>query len=252
MSSSYYVYILLDPRNDQPFYVGKGTGKRALTHLWNISRAHNAFKDSKIKSIRASGLEPIIHFFAENIDDENHAYVIEAALIQHYGRKGYELEGILTNVCIDLRPPSLRGRTYEEIFGSKEKVEAVLSKRRQTKLSTGRKGGVSNHTLESRQKISASCAIAATTRNCSHSEETKKKIGVQNSKYRGAFSKRSLQYVLTSPNKEEFVLFGWSEVSSFCKANGLSEGTFMKALQLGWPPSVRGKNKGWKIEVVRP
>lgn len=29
----YYVYLYIDPRDGQPFYVGKGQGERALSHL---------------------------------------------------------------------------------------------------------------------------------------------------------------------------------------------------------------------------
>ena len=28
----FYVYVLVDPRNDEPFYVGKGTGARLLAY----------------------------------------------------------------------------------------------------------------------------------------------------------------------------------------------------------------------------
>jgi len=28
----FYVYLLVDPRTDRPFYVGKGTGQRLLAH----------------------------------------------------------------------------------------------------------------------------------------------------------------------------------------------------------------------------
>lgn len=29
----YYVYMYIDPRDDMPFYIGKGCGSRVLAHL---------------------------------------------------------------------------------------------------------------------------------------------------------------------------------------------------------------------------
>jgi hypothetical protein len=78
----YYVYMLVDPRDNIPFYVGKGTGKRAQSHLWNISRSHNSYKESKINKIREEGGEPQIVYVAENIPDEALAYDIEARVIK--------------------------------------------------------------------------------------------------------------------------------------------------------------------------
>ena len=33
MNSKYYVYALIDPRNNQFFYIGKGQGTRDKSHL---------------------------------------------------------------------------------------------------------------------------------------------------------------------------------------------------------------------------
>jgi len=60
----YYVYQLVDPRNSQPFYIGKGKGRRAKTHLWDVPETRNVYKENKIASIRASGNEPLIEYIA--------------------------------------------------------------------------------------------------------------------------------------------------------------------------------------------
>ena len=46
----YYVYQLVDPRNNQPFYIGKGKGRRAKTHLWEIPETRNVYKENKKNS----------------------------------------------------------------------------------------------------------------------------------------------------------------------------------------------------------
>ena len=113
----FYVYFLCDPRDGKPFYVGKGTGKRARTHLWANSREQNQYKTNKIKALRSEGVEPDVVIAAEGIRDEQFAYDLERAAIRMFGRKGYDPGGILTNVCEDSRPPSHRDLSYEEIYG---------------------------------------------------------------------------------------------------------------------------------------
>ena len=73
----YYVYELVDPRDNQTFYVGKGTGRRAYTHRWEKPETFNAYKQAKIDSMRKQGLEPQIRFIAENIVDEQLAFHIQ-------------------------------------------------------------------------------------------------------------------------------------------------------------------------------
>ena len=39
----YYVYMLIDPRNDQPFYVGKGQGNRVFQHVIDAKTRKSIF-----------------------------------------------------------------------------------------------------------------------------------------------------------------------------------------------------------------
>ena len=147
----FYVYQLTDPRNNQPFYIGKGTGNRAKTHLLEIPDTRNVYKENKIAAIRREGLEPKIEYIAENISDEKIAYNIEAELIKKYGRKGYDTGGILTNICPDARPPNHKGRSYEQIYGPER---ALIERKKRADIQLSRGGyGPEKHTEETKQKI---------------------------------------------------------------------------------------------------
>lgn len=102
----YYVYILRDPRRDnEPFYVGKGSGRRVRVHLTeNKKSSENSWKYSKIQKIREAGLEPVVEYYATDLVEDD-AYDLEARLIKQYGRAKIDEGGILTNRCMDNRPP---------------------------------------------------------------------------------------------------------------------------------------------------
>jgi hypothetical protein len=105
MSNYFYVYMLVDPQTSLPFYVGKGSGYRPNKHLNETAEnTENYKKYCFIKGLRSKGLEPLIVKVRENLF-EDEAYQIEADTIQLYGRKDIDPGGILTNICIDNRPP---------------------------------------------------------------------------------------------------------------------------------------------------
>ena len=47
-----YVYVYIDPRDDKPFYIGKGKGGRLFAHLDDRSETE---KVAHIDAIRAAG-----------------------------------------------------------------------------------------------------------------------------------------------------------------------------------------------------
>jgi hypothetical protein len=235
--------MLVDPRkDDQPFYVGKGKGRRATTHLWETPETRNVHKENKIAAIRASGLEPKIIYVAENIIDEEMAYELEAALIKKYGRRGYDKGGILTNICADSRPPNHKGKTYEEIYGSKEKADRQRALR--SMLQKARGGyGPKIHSKETREKISAK-GKGRILGPCP--EERKQKIRENRVPVRGAAHHESKRWKLTSPEGQIFEQVG--NLKGLCESLGLSFAT-MHAAHLKNRIPKYGVAKGWKIEA---
>ena len=94
--NEYYVYALIDPRNSQYFYIGKGKGKRYLSHLKTNKWDFNITKLEKIKEIQKSGFDIKIEILFPNIDEET-ALELERILIYKLGRIILS-EGILTNM----------------------------------------------------------------------------------------------------------------------------------------------------------
>jgi len=84
-----YVYRLIDPRNGETFYIGKGKGNRIFQHAKGALSAtadeDNAeLKLSRIKAIRATRLDVGLVIHRHNIENGKVAFQIEAALIDAY------------------------------------------------------------------------------------------------------------------------------------------------------------------------
>ena len=64
----YYIYALIDPINNVPFYIGKGKNDRAYKHLQGKDKG-NKKKTDRIEIIRRLGHEPKVDFIIENKPD---------------------------------------------------------------------------------------------------------------------------------------------------------------------------------------
>jgi hypothetical protein len=93
MSPKFYVYIYLDPRNYEPFYVGKGYGNRAYRHLVDDG---DTLKVRKIKKLKRAGYTPVIKFPFKGLSEQD-AFDFEKALIFVIGRRDLKL-GPLCNM----------------------------------------------------------------------------------------------------------------------------------------------------------
>lgn len=85
----WYVYRLIDPRNGETFYVGKGKGNRIFEHVKGAVASSGEednldLKVQRIKVINATGLEVAHVIHRHGIETEVVAYEIEAALMDAY------------------------------------------------------------------------------------------------------------------------------------------------------------------------
>lgn len=81
-----YVYRLIDPRNGETFYVGKGKGNRVFSHIYDEENLEGDDFDNKLKrirEIRLAGFE-VSHIIHRHGMDEKTALEVEAALIDAY------------------------------------------------------------------------------------------------------------------------------------------------------------------------
>lgn len=92
----YYVYALIDPRNNEYFYIGKGKGKRYNSHLKeNLKDVKNIYKYARIKEIQEENhqvkIEILFPYLTEDV-----ALKLEMIIIYKIGRKSFR-EGNLLN-----------------------------------------------------------------------------------------------------------------------------------------------------------
>lgn len=134
----YYVYRLIDPRNGQTFYVGKGKGNRLYAHVNDalknyegISYTDNEEDDvsskiQQIRDIKNAGLE-VIHVIQRYGLTEKEAFEVEAALIDCYAgltniQGGYAMERGVNNAEVLQRDLSY------EVFEDVENLKYCIIK----------------------------------------------------------------------------------------------------------------------------
>lgn len=138
---NYYVYRLIDPRNGQTFYVGKGKGNRIFQHVkcaidyYDGAKGIDEDDPNKFKiiqSINEVGLEVIYIIQRWNLT-ENEAFQVESALIDAYQglsniQSGHHSEYGITNA------EELQNRLSIKVYDEPSDFKYVIIKVQQWRL----------------------------------------------------------------------------------------------------------------------
>ncbi len=121
----FYVYALVDPRDSEIFYVGKGIGDRLFSHVNDeLDRADSSDfisnKIDRIRDIRNQGFE-VDHFVVRHGLSEKGAFEVEAALIDFVGLTG------LTNLVRGYDSDDRGRMSVNEMIAKYEAIEANIT-----------------------------------------------------------------------------------------------------------------------------
>lgn len=115
----YYVYLLIDPRDQKIFYVGKGKGNRVFAHI-NDALENETVSD-KLDKIRAIVKEHggINHYIIRHGLSENEAFLLESTIIDLLSNRIFNNSAVanLTNI---------QGGHYSDLFGMKTANEIKM------------------------------------------------------------------------------------------------------------------------------
>jgi len=237
-NNRFYVYALLDPRKPgryeygdicflyEPFYIGKGTGRRTSRHLSRDRLKSNTPKNQKIKKLLSSNLKPIEQIFISNLNSDD-ALKIEIDMIKFIGRKDTG-KGILTNTADG---------------GEGASCGHIVKNSTRKKISNSLKGkNVGRKLTKSwKQKIKDNNSKYWEGKN--HSQKTINKI----KKWRKNqdMSYRIKSYKVISPNDEIFIVdYG---LQKFCDKHNLTRSHLINVAK-----NRRNHHKGWKCEYYFP
>lgn len=148
---TFYVYSLIDPINNEIFYVGKGTGSRCKCHLQKSSSKRRSLRTKRIFKIQSKQLQPIINIIHKNLTEQK-AFQYEKLYIKIYGRK-------------DIGTGTLCNHT-DGGEGAVGMICSFETKQKIAKSNTGKK-----HNAETLEKLRVSHLGHI------HTEEQKKRIG---------------------------------------------------------------------------
>ena len=119
----YYVYALVDPRNNKIFYIGKGKENRVFQHakgalddILEDALSENApnLKLDTIRSIISEGKKVAYYIIRHNLE-EKEAYLVESTLIDMLTYSSFNHDNQLTNLVAGHHQWDEGIKTIEEI-----------------------------------------------------------------------------------------------------------------------------------------
>lgn len=158
--SDYYVYVLMRPDTGEPFYVGKGFGKRMFQHEKSARKGEKSHKANLIRKFLRDGQEIRRTVIEENLT-EVAAFILEREAITEIGRYPH---GSLTNLTDGGDGSSgtiVSESTRRKIAASQQ--GRPLSEAHRKAISVGHTGKGEFMSREMRQKVSE--AGASVSRN---------------------------------------------------------------------------------------
>lgn len=228
--SNYYVYGLFD-KDENCFYIGKGSGRRMYNHRKNFkaNKTENYFLYCKLKSLQDKNEDFEERIILENLFEED-ALIQEKILIEKYGRKinGGSLCNVLEG---GTQPPSvdeikkiygeeaykkikkkqaksLKDAMYIKYFVYKEKIEELL------------KTGYLMKDIAKELKVNRNTiSIWIKRYNLKYDNTKKKELEKERLRFFRELNSKKVQktsytYVVVSPNDQEFVV---NKLVIFCK-----------------------------------
>lgn len=187
--NEYYTYLLIDPRNNLPFYVGKGKGNRCDFHSSEAKYYKNrkSLKLSKIRSILADGYEVIVKKVEENVSDEK-AIDFECLLIEELRHLGITLTNMTDggDGASGYRHTEEHKLKMAKLFKNRIFSEETKQRMRKPKSETGRaniakarKESSYRPSEETKQKMSAALkGRTSSMKGLTHTDEAKLKMSL--------------------------------------------------------------------------
>ena len=236
----YYVYCYKHPLTLDPFYIGKGSKDRSTFHLRLISaNLHkNRYFSNVVKQLKTQNLEPIIEIIKDNLSEQE-AYDLEFQLIEKFGRRLYDKDGILCN----LSKGGIGPLGYKHSTETKNKLKIIkqnISSETKKKMSDSHKGKIQSPELIEKR----AAKMRGTTRDSSNMHQPKSDL------HKAAISKaqsgencpRAKTWIVISPNGEKIIV---KSLKTFCEKNSLSVSALQSSAHTGIPVS-KGKSIGWQ------